>query len=154
LNLSSRDRRCEFTGLLPPNALAGSPTAVCLRTPFESRQAGIVPGLAHEASVSCYRLARRRLVFFPMPGGRCCQPGGEPKKKLSIICVRRWNCTSSRRLPQTLRRCAKLRSRLARFRPLGFRKIRRRLESAGFEEVSRKGSHVKFARVFRVVPIP
>jgi predicted RNA binding protein YcfA (HicA-like mRNA interferase family) len=31
-------------------------------------------------------------------------------------------------------------------RPLPFREVRRRLEAAGFREVSRKGSHVKFAR--------
>jgi len=36
---------------------------------------------------------------------------------------------------------------LGRLRPLGFREIKRRLESAGFEEVSQRGSHVKFARV-------
>ena len=36
---------------------------------------------------------------------------------------------------------------MGRLKPLGFREIKRRLESAGFEEVSRKGSHVKFARV-------
>jgi len=36
---------------------------------------------------------------------------------------------------------------LGRLKPLGFREIKRRLESAGFEEVSQKGSHVKFARV-------
>jgi predicted RNA binding protein YcfA (HicA-like mRNA interferase family) len=36
---------------------------------------------------------------------------------------------------------------LGRLRPLAFREIKRRLESAGFNEVSQKGSHVKFARV-------
>ncbi len=36
---------------------------------------------------------------------------------------------------------------MGRLKPLGFREIKRRLESAGFEEVSQKGSHVKFARV-------
>jgi len=36
---------------------------------------------------------------------------------------------------------------LGRLKPLGFREIKRRLESAGFEEISQKGSHVKFARV-------
>jgi predicted RNA binding protein YcfA (HicA-like mRNA interferase family) len=35
---------------------------------------------------------------------------------------------------------------LARLNPLRFREIKRRLESAGFQEVSQKGSHVKFAR--------
>jgi predicted RNA binding protein YcfA (HicA-like mRNA interferase family) len=36
---------------------------------------------------------------------------------------------------------------LGRLKPLSFREIKRRLESAGFEEISQKGSHVKFARV-------
>jgi len=31
-------------------------------------------------------------------------------------------------------------------RPLPFREVKRRLEAAGFSEVSQKGSHVKFAR--------
>jgi len=35
---------------------------------------------------------------------------------------------------------------LARLRPLPFREIKRRLELAGFVEVSQRGSHVKFAR--------
>jgi len=35
---------------------------------------------------------------------------------------------------------------LGRLNPLSFREIKRRLESAGFIEVSQKGSHVKFAR--------
>jgi predicted RNA binding protein YcfA (HicA-like mRNA interferase family) len=35
---------------------------------------------------------------------------------------------------------------LARLRPLPFREVKRRLEAAGFVEVSQKGSHVKFAR--------
>jgi len=35
---------------------------------------------------------------------------------------------------------------LGRLKPLSFREIKRRLESAGFVEVSQKGSHVKFAR--------
>ena len=35
---------------------------------------------------------------------------------------------------------------MGRLRPLGFREIKRRLEAAGFVEVSQKGSHVKFAR--------
>lgn len=35
---------------------------------------------------------------------------------------------------------------MGRLKPLGFREIKRRLESAGFQEVSQKGSHVKFAR--------
>ena len=32
-------------------------------------------------------------------------------------------------------------------RPLPYREVKRRLEAAGFKEVSSKGSHVKFARV-------
>ena len=32
-------------------------------------------------------------------------------------------------------------------RPLPFREVKRKLEAAGFKEVSTKGSHVKFARV-------
>ncbi len=36
---------------------------------------------------------------------------------------------------------------MGRLRPLGFREIKRRLENAGFVEISQKGSHVKFARV-------
>ena len=32
-------------------------------------------------------------------------------------------------------------------RPLPFREVKRKLEAAGFAEVSSKGSHVKFARV-------
>jgi predicted RNA binding protein YcfA (HicA-like mRNA interferase family) len=35
---------------------------------------------------------------------------------------------------------------LARLKPLPFREVKRRLEKAGFAEVSQKGSHVKFAR--------
>jgi predicted RNA binding protein YcfA (HicA-like mRNA interferase family) len=35
---------------------------------------------------------------------------------------------------------------LARLRPLPFRDVKRRLESAGFAEESQKGSHVKFVR--------
>ncbi len=31
-------------------------------------------------------------------------------------------------------------------RPLPFREVKRKLEAAGFTEVSQKGSHVKFAR--------
>ncbi len=31
-------------------------------------------------------------------------------------------------------------------RPLPFREVKRKLEAAGFEEVSQRGSHVKFAR--------
>jgi predicted RNA binding protein YcfA (HicA-like mRNA interferase family) len=38
---------------------------------------------------------------------------------------------------------------LGRLKPLSFREIKRRLESAGFEEVGQKGSHVKFARESR-----
>ena len=36
---------------------------------------------------------------------------------------------------------------MARLKPLPFREIKRRLEAAGFAEVSQKGSHVKFVRV-------
>ena len=32
-------------------------------------------------------------------------------------------------------------------RPLPFREVKRKLEAAGFAEVSSKGSHVKFAKV-------
>jgi len=35
---------------------------------------------------------------------------------------------------------------LGRLKPQPFREIKRRLESAGFVEVSQKGSHVKFVR--------
>ena len=35
---------------------------------------------------------------------------------------------------------------MGRLKPLGFREIKRRLENAGFEEISQKGSHVKFVR--------
>jgi predicted RNA binding protein YcfA (HicA-like mRNA interferase family) len=35
---------------------------------------------------------------------------------------------------------------LGRLKPQPFREIKRRLESAGFIEVSQKGSHVKFVR--------
>lgn len=31
-------------------------------------------------------------------------------------------------------------------RPLPYREVKRKLESAGFEETSQRGSHVKFAR--------
>jgi predicted RNA binding protein YcfA (HicA-like mRNA interferase family) len=37
---------------------------------------------------------------------------------------------------------------LGRLKPLPFREIKRRLEAAGFQEISQKGSHVKFARSF------
>ena len=36
---------------------------------------------------------------------------------------------------------------MGRLKPLGFREIKRRLVSAGFEEISQRGSHVKFARL-------
>lgn len=36
---------------------------------------------------------------------------------------------------------------MGRLKPLSFREIKRRLESAGFQEISQKGSHVKFARL-------
>ena len=32
-------------------------------------------------------------------------------------------------------------------KPLPFREIKRKLETAGFEEVSQKGSHIKFAKI-------
>jgi predicted RNA binding protein YcfA (HicA-like mRNA interferase family) len=35
---------------------------------------------------------------------------------------------------------------LGRLSPQPFREVKRRLEAAGFEEVSQKGSHVKFVR--------
>jgi predicted RNA binding protein YcfA (HicA-like mRNA interferase family) len=35
---------------------------------------------------------------------------------------------------------------LGRLSPLPFREVKRRLEAAGFEETSQKGSHVKFVR--------
>jgi predicted RNA binding protein YcfA (HicA-like mRNA interferase family) len=35
---------------------------------------------------------------------------------------------------------------LARLNPLPYREVKRRLEAAGFVEVSQKGSHVKFVR--------
>ena len=35
---------------------------------------------------------------------------------------------------------------MGRLRPLPFREVKRRLEAAGFSEVSQRGSHVKFAR--------
>ncbi|MBI4581462.1 MAG: type II toxin-antitoxin system HicA family toxin [Planctomycetes bacterium] len=35
---------------------------------------------------------------------------------------------------------------MARLRPLPFREVKRRLEAAGFAEVSQRGSHVKFIR--------
>ena len=35
---------------------------------------------------------------------------------------------------------------MGRLRPLAYRDVKRRLEAAGFAEVSQKGSHVKFAR--------
>jgi predicted RNA binding protein YcfA (HicA-like mRNA interferase family) len=33
---------------------------------------------------------------------------------------------------------------LARLRPLPYREVRRRLQAAGFVEISQRGSHVKF----------
>jgi predicted RNA binding protein YcfA (HicA-like mRNA interferase family) len=36
---------------------------------------------------------------------------------------------------------------LARLKPLSFREVKRRLESAGFAEVSQRGSHVKFTKL-------
>ncbi|MGD0500247.1 MAG: type II toxin-antitoxin system HicA family toxin [Bryobacteraceae bacterium] len=35
---------------------------------------------------------------------------------------------------------------MGRLKPQPFRKVKRRLEAAGFVEVSQKGSHVKFVR--------
>jgi predicted RNA binding protein YcfA (HicA-like mRNA interferase family) len=35
---------------------------------------------------------------------------------------------------------------LARLRPQPYREVKRRLEAAGFTEISQKGSHVKFVR--------
>lgn len=35
---------------------------------------------------------------------------------------------------------------MAPLRPLPFAEVRRRLEAAGFREISQRGSHVKFAR--------
>jgi predicted RNA binding protein YcfA (HicA-like mRNA interferase family) len=35
---------------------------------------------------------------------------------------------------------------LGRLKPLPFREVKRRLHSAGFIEISQKGSHVKFVR--------
>ena len=47
---------------------------------------------------------------------------------------------------------------MGRLRPLSFREIKRRLESAGFIEASQRGSHVKFVRsrgtVVDVVIVP
>ena len=40
---------------------------------------------------------------------------------------------------------------MGRLSPQPFREVKRRLEAAGFEEVSQKGSHVKFARRERSV---
>lgn len=37
---------------------------------------------------------------------------------------------------------------MGRLKPQPFREIKRRLEFAGFSEVTQKGSHVKFARRF------
>ncbi len=39
-----------------------------------------------------------------------------------------------------------MRWKLVRLRPLPFREVTRKLRAAGFEEVSQKGSHVKYAR--------
>ena len=36
---------------------------------------------------------------------------------------------------------------MGRLRPLPFREVKRRLEAAGFVEVSQKGSHVKFVQI-------
>lgn len=35
---------------------------------------------------------------------------------------------------------------MGRLKPLSFREVKRRLESAGFIEATQKGSHVKFVR--------
>jgi predicted RNA binding protein YcfA (HicA-like mRNA interferase family) len=37
---------------------------------------------------------------------------------------------------------------LGRLKPQPFREVKRRLEAAGFAEISQKGSHVKFVRRF------
>ena len=39
-----------------------------------------------------------------------------------------------------------MRPRLGRLSPQPFREVKRRLEAAGFVEITQKGSHVKFAR--------
>ncbi|MBV9924136.1 MAG: type II toxin-antitoxin system HicA family toxin [Acidobacteria bacterium] len=36
---------------------------------------------------------------------------------------------------------------MTQLKPLPFREVKRKLEAVGFQEVSSKGSHVKFARV-------
>lgn len=50
------------------------------------------------------------------------------------------------------------RSNSVPLRPLPFREVRRKLEAAGFHEVSQRGSHVKFANQIeermRVVIVP
>ena len=39
-------------------------------------------------------------------------------------------------------------------KPLPFREVKRRLEAAGFVEVSQRGSHVKFVKGTRTVIVP
>lgn len=36
---------------------------------------------------------------------------------------------------------------MARLKPLPYREVKRRLEAAGFNEATQKGSHVKFVRI-------
>jgi predicted RNA binding protein YcfA (HicA-like mRNA interferase family) len=47
---------------------------------------------------------------------------------------------------------------LGRLRPLAYREVRRKLEAAGFREVSQRGSHVKFIKTgeegIRVAIVP
>lgn len=47
---------------------------------------------------------------------------------------------------------------MGRLRPAAYREIRQKLRAAGFEEVSQRGSHAKFARTtvegVRVVIVP
>src|ERR1700691_5238992 len=68
------------------------------------------------------------------------------RKMLLPILKRHWNSTSKLPRPRGLQRFALSRLRLGRLKPQPFREIKRRLESAGFIEVSQKGSHVKFVR--------
>jgi len=49
-------------------------------------------------------------------------------------------------MPRDLQEFAPSRLRLGRLKPQPFREIKRRLEEAGFVEISQKGSHVKFVR--------
>ena len=40
---------------------------------------------------------------------------------------------------------------MARLNPEPFREVKRRLQAAGFAEVSQKGSHVKFVRLLELI---